>query len=575
MEDSGGAKPGDRVLVLGLDGATFDVIEPLIAKGEMPNLKKLIAEGCASDLISTIHPYSAQAWSSFMTGMNAGKHGILDFTEHVKSEYRLKFLNSSHRDGRTLWGIVGDYGKKVGVVNVPFTYPPEHVNGFIVSGMDAPSVSSNFTYPDDLKNEIFSKVDEYIIEPEVKDFIAQGRPEGFLDAMKRAFDLQVQVLEYLVKEKPWDLFVYVNRLTDQVQHYFWKYYDSGHPGYVPDADEELKDAIPWVYRAMDSVLGELMTWLGDEASIVVMSDHGQGGINGQSVFLNNWLSDQGFLKFRDGGKGPAGRFLNKTLLKKKGGLIDLIRRRVPKGMRNALVKRAPGLKDQLISHGLFSNIDWERTKAYSDEKRANIWINVKGAQGQGIVGPGEEYEEVRRAIIASLATLQDPVTHDPIFPDVYRKEDLYSGPHLDKAPDILLGQGMRKYVYVLQRSGGGRDGTAWIRQMSGAELSSRTNANHRLEGILAVRGKSIKKMGSLPASARIVDVAPTILYMMGLPVPSEMDGKVLLELFSDEYRTAHGVNYCESGGGDAAVRTEYSEAEEAVISRRLKELGYL
>ena len=222
VENSENIKGQDRVLVLGLDGATFDVIEPLIEKGELPHLEKLMKEGCAMELISTMHPYSAQAWSSFMTGMNAGKHGILDFTEHVKSEYRMKFLNSSYRDGRTLWGTVSECGKKVGIMNVPFTFPPEPVNGFIISGMDAPSVRGNFTFPAELKEEIYSQVGGYVIEVAVKDYIAKGRPEAFLEEMERAFEIQMKAIEFLMN-KPWDLFMYVNRLTDQVQHYFWKF----------------------------------------------------------------------------------------------------------------------------------------------------------------------------------------------------------------------------------------------------------------------------------------------------------------------------------------------------------------
>jgi predicted AlkP superfamily phosphohydrolase/phosphomutase len=152
-----------KVFVLGLDGATFDIIDALIAKGRLPNLEKLIQQGCGRELLSTIHPFSAQAWSSFMTGMNPGKHGIVDFTEHVKGEYKLKFLNASHRRGKSLWRILSDHGKRVGVLNVPFTYPPEEVNGFMISGMDAPSTDSDYTYPKELSEEISTQVGEYII----------------------------------------------------------------------------------------------------------------------------------------------------------------------------------------------------------------------------------------------------------------------------------------------------------------------------------------------------------------------------------------------------------------------------
>jgi predicted AlkP superfamily phosphohydrolase/phosphomutase len=564
-----------KVLVLGLDGATFDVIDPLMARGELPNLERLVREGCGLELRSTIHQYSAQAWSSFMTGMNAGKHGILDFTEHVKSEYRLKFLNASHREGQSLWRILSDCGKRVGVVNLPFTYPPERVNGFIVSGMDAPSINSDYTYPKELKDELAAETGEYIIELGVKDYIAKGHPEDFLEEMEHAFKSQMKAMEYLVKNKPWDVFVYVYRLTDQVQHYFWKYFDQSHPCYDEKADEKLKNAIPWVYKEIDKAIGDLMAWLGDDVSVVVMSDHGQGGINGKKVFLNRWLSSQGFLRFCNKTAAPRCRVLNNIFRNSRVGLIDLIRRNVPKAVRTAVVKRAPWLKDKLVSHGVFSNIDWEKTRAYSDEKRANIWINVRECQLKGVVTPGEEYENLRDEIIAKIGEMRDPETQEPIFSEIYKKEDLYWGPHLEKAPDILLTQGKRKYSYVLQRSDKGGNTSLWIEDMSPEELRKRTNANHREEGILIIKANNIKKMGRLSVSAHIMDVAPTILHMMGLPIPEEMDGKVLVDLFVEEYLADHEVIYASLQDNQRKERIEYSAEEEALISERLKGLGYL
>ncbi len=563
------------MLVLGLDGATFDVIDPLIANGELPNLRKLIRAGCCLELLSTIHPYSAQAWSSFMTGMNAGKHGIVDFTEHVKSEYRLKFLNASHREGKSLWRILSDYGKRVGVVNVPFTYPPERVNGFVISGMDAPSVHSDYTYPKELGDEIAAKIGGYTIEVSVKDYMAKGKPKEFLKEMEHALELQMKTLEYLVQNKPWDVFVYVFRLTDQVQHYFWKYFDPMHPFYDDSADEELKGAIPSIYCKIDKAIGDLLASLDEDVNVIVLSDHGQGGISRKKIFLNRWLSSHGFLKFSEKTASAGSRMLDSIFKERKTGLIDFIRRRVPKGARTALVKKAPMLKDKLVSRGVFSNIDWDKTKAYSDEKRANIWINVKGSQAKGIVTPGDEYENLREQIIAKLREMRDPETEEPIFAEIYKKEELYWGPHLEKAPDIVLTQGKRKYTYVLQRSHGGKNTSLWMEDLSPEELSKRTNANHRQEGILIIKGKHIRKMGRLALSGSIMDVAPTILYMMGLPIPKEMDGKVLLSLFVDEYLVDHEVTYTLSQDDQKKEQTEYSPEEEELISERLKELGYI
>ncbi|MHC4474157.1 MAG: alkaline phosphatase family protein [Planctomycetota bacterium] len=565
-----------KVFVLGLDGATFDIIDPLIAKGQLPNLGDLIRQGCGQELLSTIHPYSAPAWSSFMTGMNPGKHGIVDFTQHIKSEYKLKFLNASHRQGKSLWRVLSDHGKRVGVVNVPFTYPPEKVNGFMISGMDAPSTNSDFTYPKELSGEIAARVGEYVIEVGVKDYIAKGRPKDFLREIKHAFELQMKTLEYLIDNKPWDFFVYVCRLTDQVQHYFWKYFDPQHPFYEEEADGELKDAIACLYRRIDSTIGSLMASLGEDVNVIVVSDHGQGGINGKKVFLNKWLSSEGFLTFSEKKETTARRVFGCISRKRKGEFIDLIRKVIPKGVRTVLVDRAPMLKDKLISHEAFSNIDWEKTQAYSDEKRGNVWINVKGCQQKGIVAPGEEYENLRGHIIAKLKDLRDPETDEPMFSEIFRKEELYHGPYLEKAPDIVLTEGNKKYSCVFRRSRDWKNKALWMEPLNQDEAGKLPNASHRLEGILIMKGRNIRKRGRVRQPVSIMDVAPTVLYMMGLPVPEEMDGKVLLDVFTNDYLTYHEVTYvmCEDGEAKEKERLEYSEEEEEMISERLRQLGY-
>jgi predicted AlkP superfamily phosphohydrolase/phosphomutase len=570
-----GRSGNNKLLIFGLDGATFDIIDPLVADGQLPNLEKLIQQGCGRELLSTIHPFSAQAWSTFMTGMNPGKHGIIDFTEHIKSEYKLKFLNASHRQGRTLWQILSDNGKRVGVVNVPFTYPPEKVNGFMMSGMDAPSTNSNYTYPEALSDEIAAKVGEYIIEVAVKDFIAKGRPKAFLEQVERAFELQMRTLQYLIKNKPWDLFVYVCRFTDQVQHYFWKYSDPRHPFYQEQECEVLKDAIASLYRKIDGVIGELVTALGEETNIILISDHGHGGINGKKIFLNKWLSSQGFLTFSSKKEGIASRILRLCSGGRRGEFIDVVRRIVPKGVRTALLKKAPILKDSLISHEAFSNIDWEKTVAYSDENKGNIWINVRGCQPKGTVSPGVEYEELRERIIAKIKEMKDPETKEAIFGEIFKREELYWGPFVEKAPDIVLTEGKRPYTYVLRRSRGDQDRPSWIVPLNKNEVNKLPNATHRLEGILIMKGRNIRKRGRSLQPVNIVDVAPTVLYMMGLPVPEEMDGKVLLDVFTDDFVTGNDVTYISLEGHDQKEKREYSVEEEALISERLRELGYL
>ena len=563
-----------KVFVLGLDGATFDIIDLLVAEGRLPTLGNLIQKGCGRDLLSTIHPFSAQAWSSFMTGMNPGKHGIVDFTEHVKTEYKLKFLNASHRRGKSLWRILSDQGKRVGVLNVPFTYPPERVNGFMISGMDTPGTSCDYTYPRELGERISSEIGPYVIEVGVKDHIAKGRPEEFLKEIEKALDVQMKTLAYLMKREPWDFFMYVCRLTDQVQHYFWKYFDPNHPLHEETAGEELKNAIPLLYERIDKAMGGVLASLGEDVNILVVSDHGHGGINGKKIFLNNWLSGKGFLKF-DEKKIPGRGLFSRVSRKKTGDILNLVRRTIPKRLRLGLVKIMPNLKDNFISGEAFSDIDWEKTTAYSDDKKGNIWINVRGCQPKGIVSQGEEYEKVREKVMEEVKQMKDPESREPIFPEVFKKEELYFGPCTENAPDIIITEGKREYAYVLQRSKRGDDKTCWMAPLTDNEKDKLPNAIHRLEGILIAKGKHLQEQGRISEPASIMDLAPTILYMMGLPVPEDMDGRVLLDLFRDDYAAGHQVELVSSQEGEYGEEREYSPEEEETISERLRDLGYL
>ena len=260
-------------LVFGLDGATFELFDPWIMVGKLPVIGQCLREGTRSTLRSTPLSNSAQAWSSFITGKNPGKHGIYDFFERVPDGYGVRFLNASFRKGKSLWRLASDAGRRVGVMNVPITYPAEPVNGFLIPGLDAPGMDNRFAYPRGLMDEIDQQVGRYVLEAGIWGYIRRGKPEAALEKLLEMARVRTATASYLLKTKKWDLFVVVYTATDKAQHHFWKYIDPSRPEFL--STQPHGSAILQVYQQIDQGIARLIQAAGD-ATVIVMSDHGAG-----------------------------------------------------------------------------------------------------------------------------------------------------------------------------------------------------------------------------------------------------------------------------------------------------------
>jgi len=562
-----------RVIVIGLDGATFNLIMPWIEMGRLPNINKLIQEGVYGDLESTIQPMSPQAWSSFITGKNAGKHGIFDFTWRKPYSYEVQLTNASYRKGKSLWRILGEQGKKVGVINVPMTYPPEKVNGFLISGMDAPGVNSDFIYPSELYKEILEHFGKYIIGQRLWEFSRRGKLRELLDALKEMVRLRTDISLYLLDKRRSDFFMVVYRATDVVQHIFWKYYDPNHPLH-PAGTAGFENAIYEIYHELDLAIGKFIQLMDSNSSLILISDHGAGGNSPKSIYLNSWLESEGFLNYMDRPikKGIVlNDRLEQYLLSAKGRLAQY----VPRKLKLDLQRLLPSFFNKVASISYFSHIDWSKTKAYSEEIRTNIWINLKGREPGGIVEQ-ENYEALRNEIIKRIYSLKDPDTGRQIFQRVFKKEELYQGKFLNSAPDLVLLQAQDQYELIPRSSLNIKKREAIkIPSEDECRRDTKPSGGHRLNGILISYGKHFPKNHRIER-ANIIDLAPTILYMMGCPIGSDMDGRIVKEIFTDEFLKENLPIYNDTvESSDASVpKKKYEKEEEQEIKDRLKGLGY-
>lgn len=562
-----------KVFVFGVDGGTLSLIRPWAAQGFLPHFRRLMDEGTWGILQSSFPPITPQAWSCFLTGKNAGKHGIFHYIDRLSNSYAIRYINASARVGKTIQRILSDQGKRVGLINVPMTFPPEPVNGFMISGLDAPSIASPFTYPPGLKKEIHKLAGDYIIDLRLKGSMTNKKRERVLNELHRMEEIRKKVLFNLMGRDDHDFLMYVFIATDRAQHHFWKFLDPSKDG--PNGPAiEYEDAILKVCQHADTTLGEIMDRLSPDMDLVVMSDHGFGPATTSVFYPNKWLLETGVLHLKDDSlsiadypagfmKGMAKRFVFSTVRGTKRFLI----RTLPARLKERLLEFS-SLRSRVQSFILLSHVEWSKTRAFSDEIMEGIWINVKGREPEGIVDPGREYERIREEIITRLRDLRDPHTGSRVVEMACKREDIFSGPYVWKAPDILFH--FKDYAYRIRPSNmTSKDSRQGV--FGNIDSEGRPSGSHRREGFVFLWGKNFKKAYEL-SDVGITDVTPTILHNMGLAVPDDMDGRVVSEAFSQLGQIRHQTSG--EASGYEAYRG-YSVEESREIEERLKGMGYI
>ena len=515
-----GTNMSDRkVMIIGLDAATMDLVGPWAEQGLLPNLARFMREGTACPLLSTLPAVSPGAWSTFATGLNPGKHGILNFAQLFPDSYDAKFVNASHRRGATFWEIAGQHGVKGGIVNVPVTYPPRPYNGFLISGMLSPGVNRRMATPPEIFDDVMSINRDYRIDV---DLVQAGKDiyETFLDCTLEAIKARQDVALGLYRQHRPPLFCAVFIAADRVCHYYWDYMEQAAAGtLLTSAEQRFGKAIQMVYQRLDEAVGALVDEAGPDTDVLMLSDHGAGPVR-KSLSIRKALAQAGLLVEA-----------RSTLLQRLGKRPLLAFSRVaPRSLRQRIMARFPRLSDRAVSLVISGGVDWSRTKAYSAGGSEAIYINLKGRQPNGIVEPGAEYEKVRDEVIDALVRLVDPETGEPVFAAVHRSEEVWSGPCLDRLPDLVLEQRTQAYETKPTIDAIAKD--VFNPQPERSPKRLRVSGRHQRNGLLMAMGPHIKK--AKIKRAEIADVPATVLTLLGLPVPEDFDGRVLTEMLTDD-----------------------------------------
>lgn len=563
-------------MLIGLDGATFDLIDPWVESGDLPNLGRLISEGTRAPLRSTTPSATFPAWTSFATGVNPGKHGIFDFTRMRPKSYKIEFLNATHRKYPAFWEVLSKLGKRVCVAALPGTYPPETVNGVMISGFDSPvatAIDASFVYPKGLFRELNSRFGRFPFADFQELVIEAGWHDLAFEKLLTGVKRKKEIALHLFRKEKWDLFLFLFGEADTVSHHFWCAFDQGSPRFVPELASKHREAIKKIYRELDNAIGELLDAAGNEYYVLLVSDHGFGGAGDKVFYINRWLEKEGFLTFRKTG-GAFSR--NIDSLKRTG-----MRFVPPKAQEWLLRSPLKHLAADLEAKSRFGMIDWERTKAFSEELNyaPSIRINTAGERPDGIVKEGE-YRDLCEEITQKLGEFEDPFTEAKIVKRVHRKEELYSGPFVDEAPDLILQLELDDgYSYSCLKTSPS-ESLSLLRKMErwehvGAKGRS-MNGSHRPEGIFVLKGEGVRP-GSRLEEAEIIDITPTLYYLFGVEIFKDVDGSVLRSAFEEEFQDRNRVKYAETTGGFGFQVRErpYSGKAAKQIEERLRALGYL
>jgi predicted AlkP superfamily phosphohydrolase/phosphomutase len=468
-------------------------------------------------------------------------HGI--FSPFIKnpSSYSVRAMSGRDIMTRNVWDILSERGGRSIVLNVPTTYPPEPLNGMMVTGMLTPGLGSEFTYPGALKAELLAAIPDYLIEPErIPD--KQARAAEF----RRSIDAHERALHFLMGRGEWDFLMVVFSVLDRAQHDYWADMDPLHPRHDPKTPVEFREFIYETYERLDAAVGRLIEKLPADSRVFVVSDHGFCSELFE-VRVNEALADAGLLAFKSGRQRRA----------RVRSLGEKISRRLaaPRSNGNVL--------DKKVAYGgaFLDEIDWSRTQAFFAQDKG-VWVNRAGRESEGVVleSAVDGVVDEARSVLLSLLSPEDG---ELVFDRVMRREEAFSGLHSQRLPDLVMVTRRDEYVYNERPSYG--------EQIVPADS---TTGTHSRDGIFIAWGKGINA-GAVLNHPNLRDIGPTALASLECPLTTDMDGRALTEVFDDIAEPLRLGSSYRDAGENADEGSVYNPSEETELRERMRALGYI
>jgi predicted AlkP superfamily phosphohydrolase/phosphomutase len=541
-----------KTAIIGLDGATFRLLEPLFEDGAMPALAALRARGVSGVLSSTTPAYTPPAWVSMLTGVNPGRHNVYGFLSTTPQE-EVKIAHSGTIAATPIWRFANDRETSIGVYNVPMTYPPAEVaNGFMVSG----GLAAGWTSPD---------VEGFASDPEIARIVAQvsegaypidtvvsyendwSRPE-IIDEVERIQRMRRKVLNALLEHRDVEFLFSVFEGPDRLQHLHYQYFVESSDWYQRPEAAGYRERAWRYFEELDGAIGDLVAWVGGDGNVLVVSDHGAGPWE-KTVNVNLLLQEWGFLRL------PA-----VSRLTRMGVVAGPIQAAARKVLPRSLLLSAKSR----INRG----IEWDATRAFAAQvAEQGIHVNERGALPFGIVDP-EAVPAIEAELTERLLAFVDPADGQPVVDRVVRREEAAQGPYAPRAPHLFpVCRGQR---YELS------DTLAATAPLT--DHRDRPWGYHHQDGILIAAGPAFVT-GALPRALDIVDILPTAFRAARLEVPEGLDGAVPEEIFASTTGTVRGVSgevgHTDEPGQPDGGAYPFSEEDEKQIEESLRGLGYI
>lgn len=510
-----------RLFIFGIDGGTFDLMDGLVSEGRLPNLGALLARGASAGMDCTWPSHTAPGWASLVTACAPGHHGIYQFFDTQEPSYRARVLGSSDYGCATLWDWLALQGWTLGLINIPMSHPPRQLPGYQITW--PLSNTLRYSCPHTLLGELANQGAHFQSDLAT---MYRGDPAYIYEALGNV-RARIRSLEYLLARHPVDAVMFVITEVDRVCHHYWHFSDPAHPQFVADAESAHQTAIRDIYQAVDDALGQALRLIPEEATVVVVSDHGFGP-GRESFSVQRYLEEAGYLKTRPLAGGGV-----KTLKRQSASWF------------------ADGGRE----------LDWARTRLYMPVPGSfGLNVNLRGRQRQGIV---HEHERVRllEEVSALLSGVESPTMMAPAFARVLLREEIYSGPLCERAPDLLLIP--RDESLMVESS---LEGKTW-------GLSYQTGL-HRYVGMW-IHASPRVRAGRLTRNIQITDVVPTLLADLGLSIPDFMRGQAHEDILTHASRCARGDLHMPPWVPPQHAMGLSEVEEDEATSERLRKMGYL
>jgi len=544
-----------KTLVISIDSGCWDYLDPLLAAGRMPNVAQLIARGVRGALESTMPPITPVAFSSFITGTNPGKHGVFDWTVR-RADGGMQPASALVRRGAPFWHYLNRAGVRVGLFNIPLTYPPQPIEGFLVPGITVPKNARNLTYPAQVLDWIEDRYGPYQVD--VPRTLLKESLESYVSAWLKYEEIQTDVVLMLMDKYDVDVLAFNYASLDRVNHF-----------------SPRQEHLEGVLTNVDAQVGRLVERY-PEANFILMSDHGSRRIK-SAFLLGKWLAQQGYAVYGEKSLDIPTYEINFALARyfqarEMNGTGERVVRNLLRGVLNvtpavlrrrmwqAIYRTTP----QALDYRFTERLDWTRTRVFATSNSGPLIINQKGLERDNTASE-QKYEALRKVLIRDLLTVEDPVNGGPVFSRVYRREEIYHGPALPQSPDLIADHYDSACDLIVDNDPGR---FCFVNRLN-------RFGDHVRKGMFVLSGPDFEPSDRRHV-ASILDIPATLLRLYDVAIPQDYDGRTLEEFLASEFVKRHPLRAQTADAMEPTPLTDdYTEAELQQMREHLRDLGYL